>query len=928
MIRIKQTPTLQRVAFQTSRLAEFCSIKELTAQTGHGPEEWPLVIAKELLDNALDACEEAEIAPEISIEVSTERGEIVITDNGPGLPAETISGTLDYNVRVSSREAYVSPSRGQQGNALKCIIAMSYALDGTCGTTLIEAHGQAHRITFKVDPIRREPRITRDVSRSLVQKGTRITARWRENACGLLVDGKRRFVQAAAAYTTFNPHLAIRGRWNGEEFINVVATNPGWRKWRTRDPTSAHWYNVESFSRYAAAHIARDQDQGRRGRRVRDFIAELAGLSRSGKQKHVLFETGTSGVALETFFSGGREAITRLLDSCKRHTKPVKPESLGIIGEDHLLAYCRRELGVAEESFRYRKRLGSAPTGLPYVIETAFGYCPEGQARRLITGINFAAAIGSPFERLGPFSSLTGTVEHQHVEHDSPVVLIAHFVMPAVQFADRGKGIVALPSGAGGEIIAALKAVTQDWDKQARAEIRSANARYNRHQRLLKELKHSLRREAAEPTGALAEKITAVADELGVSIDSLAVLSPSNDPYLAWRKRREAEWFEAVFNRFVPGDATKHLRGIFYLVVVSPHIMGPDGKPFVNDYKHWRALQNAAKAARWLGLVPFARIIDERNAPPEIYVPGVTPISAGVHTGEECEIPPTLEAALPQLSLTGFKGRQTHRIIFYGEKSSLAVVLRPIAERIGAEMILVTGESSDTHIAGMAKRASEDGRPAVVMYLNDFDPSGHQMPVSVARKLQAQRDLYYPDLNIKLYPVALTIDQVRALDLPSAPLKKTEKRAARWRERMGHEQTEIDALVELHPEALRAAVFEAIRPFYDTNLGNRVAAAERKWRKEAEAALHSHPEYEDVRRRIDEAWGRVQEAVGELRSEQREATRILEDSVPPAPDLPEAEPKGEGRPALFDSETDFVTATRQLIRRKKLIGMSDRGPPS
>jgi DNA topoisomerase VI subunit B len=74
--------------------------------------------------------------------VSTERGEIVITDNGPGLPSPTLGSVLDYTVRVSSREAYVSPSRGQQGNGLKCIIAMPFALDGTHGTTVIESQGR------------------------------------------------------------------------------------------------------------------------------------------------------------------------------------------------------------------------------------------------------------------------------------------------------------------------------------------------------------------------------------------------------------------------------------------------------------------------------------------------------------------------------------------------------------------------------------------------------------------------------------------------------------------------------------------------------------------------------------------------------------------------------------------------------------------
>ena len=52
------SPRLERVAFKTSRLLDFVGRRELTAQIGHPPEQWPLVILKELVDNALDACEE------------------------------------------------------------------------------------------------------------------------------------------------------------------------------------------------------------------------------------------------------------------------------------------------------------------------------------------------------------------------------------------------------------------------------------------------------------------------------------------------------------------------------------------------------------------------------------------------------------------------------------------------------------------------------------------------------------------------------------------------------------------------------------------------------------------------------------------------------------------------------------------------------
>jgi hypothetical protein len=63
----KPEPKLTRVAFRVSRLMEFCSERELQNQTGHAVYEWPLVVAKELIDNGLDACEEAEVAPEIAV---------------------------------------------------------------------------------------------------------------------------------------------------------------------------------------------------------------------------------------------------------------------------------------------------------------------------------------------------------------------------------------------------------------------------------------------------------------------------------------------------------------------------------------------------------------------------------------------------------------------------------------------------------------------------------------------------------------------------------------------------------------------------------------------------------------------------------------------------------------------------------------------
>ena len=160
-VEAKPEPKLTRVAFAVSRLMEFCSKRELQNQTGHSVYDWPLVVAKELFDNALDACEEAEVAPDITVIVEQDR--IIVQDNANGIDAKTIESILDYTIRVSSREAYVSPTRGAQGNALKTILAMGYVLQGAAGdaagVTIIETRGVAHRIEFRADHINNQPKI-------------------------------------------------------------------------------------------------------------------------------------------------------------------------------------------------------------------------------------------------------------------------------------------------------------------------------------------------------------------------------------------------------------------------------------------------------------------------------------------------------------------------------------------------------------------------------------------------------------------------------------------------------------------------------------------------------------------------------------------------------------------------------------------------
>ena len=459
--KAKAGPKLKRVAFTVSRLMEFCSIRELQNQTGHSYYDWLQVVLKELMDNALDACEEAGVAPVVSI--AGTKGLITIRDNAGGMNVATIKDILNYAIRVSSREAYVSPTRGAQGNALKTILAMGYVLNReifkddnaeAVGVTIIETRGQRHRIEFRVDPVNNEPKITHDIKPSSINIGTKVTVRWPQ--IWRWDDCRTQFQRLAEAYTWVNPHLTLRGSWNGKPFINIAATDPAWEKWSPSNPTSAHWYNEARLQRYLAAHVARDRERGQR-RTVLEFIAEFRGLSGTAIQRKVLAEVGCSHQSLAQFFGierVNRKGIARLLASMQRHTKPVEPKLLGIIGADHLK---RRFLaaGGNADTFKYQLRKGMTDEGIPYIVEVAFGLHQSGLtqdahvSRKFITGANWSVGISNPFRDFGSTGEgLESTLAKVRANASSPVICALHLASAYVQYADRGKSSIILTDDA------------------------------------------------------------------------------------------------------------------------------------------------------------------------------------------------------------------------------------------------------------------------------------------------------------------------------------------------------------------------------------------------------------------------------------------------------------------------------------------------
>jgi hypothetical protein len=312
-------PELARQVFTTSRELEYFSEAELVTQTGYGKAEWwPGVLVKELVDNSLDICEQSGVAPKIRVEFTGDS--LAITDNGPGIPPAVVERILDFATRTSDKGAYVSPTRGAQGNALKTVLAIPYVLNGGRPSVVtIEAQGIRHVITVATDHIERRPQIDHRIEEIVRTYGTSI----------------RIAVDSASSYL------------------------PGAEGGFLQSPSSglfpAHWYTAERLENLIASYVAAERT-GERVRTVREFVSEFRGLSGTAKQKQVTAETGLDRAYLHDLAAGGRidrAATGRLVAAMQRLSAPMKPENLGVLGEQHFREWLA--IGGDAGSFRYKR---------------------------------------------------------------------------------------------------------------------------------------------------------------------------------------------------------------------------------------------------------------------------------------------------------------------------------------------------------------------------------------------------------------------------------------------------------------------------------------------------------------------------------------------------------------------------------------------
>ncbi len=166
-------------------------------------------IIHELITNALDACEESEILPDITVEIKklgTDRYKVVVEDNGPGIPPEFVPKVFGKMLAGSKMHRLVQ-SRGQQGIGAAGVLLFAQITTGKpLKITTSTGDGKIHIMEIKMSIEKNEGDIISHEIREGFWRGTKVEGEFKEVTYNRREQGPYEYIRRISLAT---PHARI-----------------------------------------------------------------------------------------------------------------------------------------------------------------------------------------------------------------------------------------------------------------------------------------------------------------------------------------------------------------------------------------------------------------------------------------------------------------------------------------------------------------------------------------------------------------------------------------------------------------------------------------------------------------------------------------------------------------------------------------------
>ncbi|MCK9580483.1 MAG: DNA topoisomerase VI subunit B [Methanoregula sp.] len=420
------------------------------------PTRGVITTIKEAVDNALDACEEAQVLPDIFISIKKTGSDIfriIVEDNGPGIMPKQVPyvfGKLLYG----SRFHQIRQTRGQQGIGISAAVLYAQLTSGL-PTVVISRTGHkesAHRFEIQIKIETNEPDIISEGPFEWDRiHGTRVQIEFKSTMAA-----KKKLLEYLRYTSIVNPHARFRVELDDESFTfervsqEVIACPVA---------IQPHPHGIE-FGQLKRMATASDD-------KLLDFLVN--GFSRVGKKsaQDMCDQAGLKGMVKVKGFTA--EQLKALLAAMQAIAVPAPPSSqcLSPIGEELIRRGLDKEFQM--DFVAARTRPSSVFSGHSFMVEAAIGYGGKLPAEGNAIILRFANRVPLMYQQgacaitdcISRVNWKSYNISQQGLP-TGPILILVHVASTNVPFTSESKDAIASIPEIEKEIVLALQDLGRD----------------------------------------------------------------------------------------------------------------------------------------------------------------------------------------------------------------------------------------------------------------------------------------------------------------------------------------------------------------------------------------------------------------------------------------------------------------------------------
>jgi DNA topoisomerase-6 subunit B len=420
------------------------------------PTRGIITTIKEAIDNSLDACEEAEVLPDILVSVRKTGPEIyrvVVEDNGPGIIAEKMPEVF-AKLLYGSRFHQIRQTRGQQGIGISATVLYAQLTTGIPAQVISRTDGRekAHKMQLMIKTELNEPEVLlHEEIDWVLPHGTRIELEFKSTMAA-----KKKLLEYLKYTSVVNPHARFRVEIEDESFTfdrvsNEVPPCPV--------AVKPHPYGIEFgvLKRMAAASDLTVKEFLKDGfSKVGDKTAdEIIGTAKlKAAHKAASLDPGQLMALLEAM------QITKI-------PAPTASQCLSPITEDLIIKGMEKEFQL--DFIKARTRPSSVFGGNSFIVEAAIGYGGKLPAEGAASLLRFANRVPLLYQQgaCAITSAVTGVNWKNYGLSQQglpvgPIMILVHVAATNVPFTSESKDAIASVPEVEREITLALQDLGRD----------------------------------------------------------------------------------------------------------------------------------------------------------------------------------------------------------------------------------------------------------------------------------------------------------------------------------------------------------------------------------------------------------------------------------------------------------------------------------